>query len=406
MISNNRKDKIDSSNTNQYTWTKQISKLETKPDSVKLDTNQKEEEFLISVNANQGYFKNSEGKVQYTIVDEEKWSEAYTKETKYTDIKGDTVIIPKGCKVSLASTMNILDAGFVIKDSNDNEWVWVVVPKNIFKTAKSDTDYDNIKADLVEYAKDYRKGSSNQNCNWYNGCGLTKDEYDKNYKKMLSSVFNNSGFWISRYEIGDSTATASNTTRTNNSGISGKAVSKINQVPYDFVTQIEAQSLAGSFTIENRTSSLLFGIQWDLACKFLEENSDLTYEDIATDSNKWGNYANSSLKLCRGKYKVPTIANKWIDYKTDTENYVINSKTLNNESYTELLTTGASEETRKLNIYDFAGNIYVFTLENTYNKNCAIRSARYGIKSNFPAAFRNYNAGSSSHDIGFRVAVY
>ena len=44
---------------------------------------------------------------------------------------------------------------------------------------------------------------------------------------MLSSVYTNKGFWISRYEIGDSTATLKNETRTANSGVNGEAVSQI-----------------------------------------------------------------------------------------------------------------------------------------------------------------------------------
>ena len=411
VISNNKEDEVNTTRTNQYIWTKQISEIEQKPSSVTLEEKQKEDEFIKSVNTYKGYFKNSEGKVQYVKIDEAKWSEAYTKDTQYTDSKGDTITIPKDCKISLAQTMNIVSQGFVIKDQNDNEWVWVVVPEKIFKTARSDTDYDNIKADLIEYVKDYRKGGSIQNCNWddewYDGCGLTKDEYEKNYQKMLSSVFSNYGFWISRYDIGDSTATEKNTIRTSRSGISGKAVSQVNMIPYNYVTCSDSQTLASKMSPDSsKTSSLLFGIQWDLICKFLEKYSELTYYDIATDSKSWGNYSNSSLKLIRGKYNTVFAGDKWIDYKVDTDNYVINSNTLNNDSYAQLLTTGASEQTRKLNIYDFAGNLYKYTLENTYNVNCAIRSGRYGLKGNFSAAFRNQNPGNRADSIGFRTTLY
>lgn len=56
--------------------------------------------------------------------------------------------------------------GIVIKDSNDNEWVWVEVPKTIFTTAKNNTEYTNIKADLVKYSKEYRNGAQGQDYNW------------------------------------------------------------------------------------------------------------------------------------------------------------------------------------------------------------------------------------------------
>ena len=66
VISNYRNDTVNTENTNQYTWTKQISSLEEVPSSIKLDSDQSEEEFLESVNANKGYFRNSEGRVRYT----------------------------------------------------------------------------------------------------------------------------------------------------------------------------------------------------------------------------------------------------------------------------------------------------------------------------------------------------
>lgn len=412
VISNTQGETVDENKTNQYVWTKQVSKIEDVPSSIKLDTNQKEYQFIESVNTYKGYFKNQEGKVQYITIDEEKWSETYTKEMDYKDINGDTVKIPEGFKVSMSPTMNIIENGLVVKDSKDNEWVWVVVPNSVFKKATSNSDYDNIKSDLIEYAKEYRKGSSIQSCNWddewYDGCGVADSEtYTKMYEKMLSSVYTNKGFWISRYEIGDGTATQNNTTRTSNSGTSGKAVSQANMIPYNYVTCSESQTLASKMAPDSsKTSSLLFGIQWDLTCKFLEEYSELTYDDIATDSKTWGNYSNSSLKLIRGKYNTVFAGDKWIDYKVDTDNYVINSNTLNNDSYAQLLTTGASEQTRKLNIYDFAGNLYKYTLENTYNVNCAIRSGRYGLKGNLSAAFRNQNPGNRADSIGFRTTLY
>lgn len=412
VISKYKTEPINSSNTNQYTWTKQVAKLEKVPDSVKLESNQKENEFLESVNYNQGYFKNSEGKVVYNAINEEDWSEKYTKETNYTDKNGYTAKIPVGSKVSLAQTMNTVKKGLVIKDKNDNEWVWVEVPKTVFTTAKNADDYNNIKADLITYVADYR--DNNYTDEWYNGCGIeNQSTYTTMYNKMLSSIYTNGGFWISRYEIGDSTATTSNTTRTSNSGTTGVAVSKANQIPYNFVTCGQAQKLAsGMADGTNKTGSLLFGIQWDLTCKFLEKNSDLTKEDIKTDSTRWGNYGNNSLTLIKGKYNIqPNNANSiWKQYTEDTVNYVVSSQTSSNTNYSELITSGASEQTKKLNIYDLAGNMNEWTLEHTSISDlpCTERGGLFFDEgSSYPATFRgafstSYNYG----DFGFRTTIY
>ncbi len=406
VISNNKEENVNLNQTNQFTWEKQISQITEVPSSVTLENNQEDYQFISSVNNFKGYFKNTEGKVRYVVVNEEQWSEAYTKDTEYKDKNGDTVTIPEGFKISMADTMNTVKKGLVVKDENDNEWVWIEVPEDVFTTANNDTDYEKIKADLIEYAKDYRKGSNNQDYNWddewYDGCGLTKDEYENNYKAMLSSVYNNMGFWISRYEIGDETATNNNySARTDTSGTKGKTVSKRSMIPYNWVTCEEAQNLASKMSPNsNQTSSLLFGIQWDLTCKFLEENSELTYANIATDSTNWGNYSNSSIKLTKGKYNTSKFSdNEWLEIIPSVK------------TSTMLLTTGASEETRKMNIYDFAGNEWEWTLEyakSDVNYPC---NDRGGYRNSFgysaPASHRlNRTKTLKDHSIAFRIALY
>lgn len=375
VISNVQGETIDASKANQYKWVKQISKIESKPSSITLENNQNEIEFVKSVNTNKGYFKNSEGKVRYTVVNEEKWSETYTKDTEYKDKNGDTVTIPQGFKVSMSTSMNTIENGLVVKDNNDNQWVWVEVPKTVFTTATSKTDYDKIKANLITYATTYRKGSSTQNCNWsdewYSGCGIANSNtYLTMYNKMLSSVYENGGFWISRYEIGDSTATASNTARTSSSGVTGTAVSKLNQMPYNYVTCSQAQNLAsGMSTNTNKTSSLLFGIQWDLTCKFIEKNSNLAKTYINEDSSNWGNYKNSVL-----------------------------------------LKTGSSEQANILNLYDFAGNEWEWTLEyaNSDTSNpCVSRGGAYCEQENNAVSSKlSASVSNSFEKIGFRSTIY
>ena len=110
---------------------------------------------------------------------------------------------PAGSTIDKSTNEN---TGIVMIDSNGNEWTWIEVPNTVFTTATSSTDYDNIKTDLITYASDYREGSKGQGYNWtdewYDGCGLTPEEYTNKYQKMLSSVYTNKGFYIGRYEAG------------------------------------------------------------------------------------------------------------------------------------------------------------------------------------------------------------
>ena len=406
VISNIQGENVDVSKENQYIWTKQVATLEKTPDSVRLDDDQKEYEFIKSVNAYEGYFKNPEGKVKYVVIDEKKWSKQYTKEMEYKDRNGDKITIPQGCSISMAPTMNTVENGFVIKDKNDNEWVWVEVPKSIFTTAENNADYDNIKADLIRHASTYRSSWTDE---WYNGCGIeTKEKYEDMYKKMLSSVYTNGGFWISRYEAGiagtntDTTSSEIQNVRYSYSAIdsnSPKAVSQADRIPYNYLYCSDAQKLASEMSTDsNKTSSLLFGIQWDLTCKFIETKTELEPKDIKADSTSWGNYNNSSITLTRGKYNMtPEKQSKWLNVKSGKK------------SEQMLLTTGASEDAKKMNIYDFAGNAWEWTLEKTSSTSspCAVRGGSFNNKgTEYPASFRFNINKTCGHSIDFRSTLY
>ena len=299
--------------------------------------------------------------------------------------------------------------GIVIKDKNNNEWVWIEVPKTTVFTGLTidttntltDQNYTDIKNKLITYATTYREGKAGQGFNWTdewyakdestlvtastsnlteaqkaltNGCGLTYDEYKTAYQKMLKSVYTYGGFWIGRYEAGiEGTTTETTNARSSHSNIvigsSPKAISQKDAIPYNYVYCSEAQALAKEMTPNNNyTSSLMFGIQWDLVCKYLEVKGKLTTANINSDSSAWGNYSNVGRTISSNKAKQST------DYGS-TWTTITGTK----PASSVLLTTGASEETKKMNIYDFAGNEYEWTLEKTSDSSgpCASRGGSY-----------------------------
>ena len=307
--------------------------------------------------------------------------------------------------------------GIVIKDKNENEWVWVEVPKTtVFSDLTIDTtgtlteqNYTDIKNKLIEYATTYREGKLGQGCNWtdewYNGCGMTSDEYTAAYQKMLKSIYTYGGFWIGRYEAGiEGTTTETTNARSSHSNIeigkSPKAISQKDAIPYNYVYCSEAQALAKEMTPNsNYTSSLMFGIQWDLVCKYLEVKSTLEAPDINSNSTSWGNYSNVGRTISSDKAKQSTdYGNTWTAI-TGTK-----------PASSVLLTTGTSEETNKMNIYDFAGNEFEWTLENTSFSSvpCAHRGGDYNNSgSSNPASNRGYRGSTiASNNIGFRSALY
>lgn len=335
-----------------------------------------------------------------------------------------------------------LNDGLVIRDSNGNEYVWIEVPKSLYadssyntKTTTADqkptksTDYDKIEYCLHKYTDYYRR-------NKYDGTtltdytdtycsdattGLTSAQYTDLKQKMLKSVYENGGFWVGRYEAGITT------NRTAKGDVTVAPISKAGTVdtpvyPYIYVTCNQAQTVANMLTTNDYTSSLLFGVQWDLVLKHIEVKEvakgtalATTQNALRSNSTSWGNYRDAGFIINRGKYadcKTWKQSTTWTPYNQTTSNNFVKNGVKQVQSNTNgiLLTTGASDVCKKMNIYDLAGNVEEWTLEYTNNSanSCARRSGNYQASgSNIPASSRNLNPATTSVEtVGFRTALF
>ena len=340
-----------------------------------------------------------------------------------------------------------LNDGLVIRDSNGNEYVWIEVPKSLYanssyntKTTTADqkptksTDYDNIEYCLHKYTDYYRRNSSGTLTSYTDeylsdkvkeGTGLTSTQYTELKQKMLKSVYENGGFWIGRYEAGIEKNRTSK-----NEEITAEPLSKAGTVenavyPYTYVTCSQAQTLASQLsTGKSYTSSLMFGVQWDLVLKHIEVKAVERGTALATiqsalrsDSKDWGNYRDASFTINRGKYaKYGAQSSEWNNYNKALENCVTYVNGISTKvpasmlANTILLTTGASDKCKKMNIYDLAGNVWEWTLEYTANTSfpCADRGGDYvNYGSSRPASYRSYNdATDSGNSLGFRSSLF
>lgn len=315
-----------------------------------------------------------------------------------------------------------LDNGLVIRDSDDNEYVWIEVPRTtiVYETAGlditefSETELALIKADLANYAKDYRKDGYDDI--WYSGCGIADSvAYTDKYNKMLKSVYQNGGFWIGKYEIGieeNTTRSFGSENSTEHKTEGQKPVIKKNKVPYNWIRCSQAESLAETFALNGYTSSLMFGLQWDLVCKHLETKginpgttADSLKSAIKRDSTDWGNYSNASFDITNidALYSIDYGEN-WKKVSDET-----------NKIYTRplgsiLLTTGADARNSMLNIYDLAGNVWEWTLEKTSIDAfpCTFRGGDYNDLGSYnPVSNRNVDSTTDSNPYyGARVSIY
>ena len=308
-----------------------------------------------------------------------------------------------------------IDTGLVIQDASGNEYVWVVVPKSLYnntaynsnntKKPSSSTDYANIEYCLQQYTATYRNGTSNSdtyaadndNVGW-----LTSDEYTELKNSMLKSVYENGGFYVGRYEAGIGTNRTSIEAK-----VDGKypvptttPVTKADAYPYTYVTRTQAQNLASNVNSGTKTSSLMFGVQWDLVLAFMHNKGNIVDSTLTSNSTTIGNHYNSTFDLNRGKYaQFGKLGNTWNNFDSALGSIVVSNETTGKMKKTEqssfengiLLTTGGTEQSKVMNIYDIAGNVFEWTLEKTSYANvpCAHQGGDFSNSgSTYPAAYR------------------
>ena len=326
-----------------------------------------------------------------------------------------------------------IDTGLVIQDASGNEYVWVVVPRTtavykttgLGKTTFTDADYTSIEKDLKEYTKTYRGSTSysdtyaadDKNVGW-----LTSDEYTELKNSMLKSVYENGGFYVGRYEAGIDTTTGTNRTSNTDKNSDGKytmpstvPVTKADAYPYTYVTRTQAQNLASKVNAGTKTSSLMFGLQWDLVLAFMHNKGNIADSTLTSNSTTIGNYRDSVFQLSQtGQYAVFSnfsLSSTWNPSTTATTNFVDSSRNkIAQSSNGILVTTGTSETNKVMNIYDIAGNVYEWTLELTSDTvfPCAYRGGIFGTTGSFsPAAYRdNVRTAYSYYSFGFRVSLF
>ena len=271
-----------------------------------------------------------------------------------------------------------IDTGLVIQDASGNEYVWVVVPKSLYnntaynsnnaKKPSSSTDYANIEYCLQEYTATYRNGTSfsdvyypdDKNVGWF----ADETAYNNLKNSMLKSVYENGGFYVGRYEAG----IAENRTSIGPTNSDGKytiegmpaPVSKADAYPYTYVTRTQAQNLASKVNAGTKTSSLMFGVQWDLVLAFMsKDKAKITSADVLTSNSKTiGNYSDN----------LWTIKNAKAQYSSNYgSTFTACPNPFKKESSSSiLLTTGADSSFSVQNIYDIAGNVLEWTLEKNF----------------------------------------
>ena len=305
-----------------------------------------------------------------------------------------------------------LETGLIIQDSAGNEYVWVEVPKlaSVYPTAGisitefTDEEYQKIENDLHTYASTYRNGTSaSDTYSSDESTGLSSSEYTELKQKMLKSVYQHGGFYISRYEAG------TNVRRNGHTAIADLVpMSQANQYPINWVTCSEAQELASKTSTNGYSGSLLFGIQWDLVQKYIEAKAvnqgtaiGTIQSQLINNSTSWGNYRTS----------IYNIVNNNAQYSTNNGSQWLQAPYNKTSASSVLLSTGANSDFGKQSILDLAGNVWEWTLENSNvdSQPCVIRGGSYesSASSELTVNSRSNNTTTQTYwSIGFRMTIF
>ncbi len=322
---------------------------------------------------------------------------------------------------STAPSQDSVNHGLVIKDEQNNEWVWVPVDKATLatmyeessdeKTLCGTTGETAVKTKL--YSKSITIGTdSNTKTMSRTEPGTTADpycrepdlvvgsgtEYDASdtssdtyyktilgktgtkeqlaqlfadeYKAMIESVSKYGGFYIGRYELSG--------TVTEPTEKPGKTLTKTDW--YNLYNACSSSKLQASDKVKTQ---MIWGCQWDVTMNWLISSGAKTSDEVNKDSSTWGNYKNYN------------TAN---NYTEGTAGYEKNAGSLQN--------TGSSENWKANNIYDLAGNCYEWTQEAYSAYSRADRGGNFNYRgSNFPASDRYYNDPGYS-DNGLRFSSH
>lgn len=314
---------------------------------------------------------------------------AQAKESQYVFSKDETLIddyknnvkVPAGFKIADDSATSVED-GVVIEDNNGNQFVWIPANTSTGATINlSNGGNKTLKYQRTDFGKQVFVNYSN--------CYETMPTDEE------KSINENGGYYIGRYEAGDSESVDSNgkkVMRTSSSPQNHKAVVKKDQVPYLYITISNAKSLAEGFGTTQGYSTvktkLISSYAWDTAVNFLQiKNSD---------------YGTSSIE---GNYY-------------DTEFYYADFDQTEKSSYKsknvgQLIPTGKT--TSVSNIYDMGGNAYEWTSEMCSNSTSGSYIHRGGGfdqnknacgYNNTPSGFRQAYTGAIADTVGFRISLF
>lgn len=255
------------------------------------------------------------------------------------------------------------DTGIIISDvkgddiqntKKGNQYVWVPV-EDFDEFVRKDFGVQNIPdQDFINTEKTASKYYEKK------GNGVSAED---EAEKMYRSVNQNKGFFISRFEAGIT--------------VDGQVVSKKEEDTYNAIAWGNVDETGGAVEAarsvypengdKELVSTLCYGVQWDAIMNWISKDKNLT--EYLTNSNSIGNYSDES----------------------------------------QPSRTGAEDKYQIKNIYDLAGNVGEWTMENYNQNNYVIRGGNFSTTEASYQTLASRMGGTLNYEnktVGFRIALY
>ena len=337
---------------------------------------------------------------------------------------GETVPVP----INFYYVGGNLNTGVIISDNSDDRYGYNPETKDENDTTLDKTTYEyttRLQGNQFVWipcsTSEYQKSNSWNGTTQTSGT-LAKANWDTTTPKSeLTQIEKYGGFYVARYEAGLASTITEFTTNQKQTGsnqiynLDGVPQSKAGVVPWMFIDWEHAKANAESMYNNNYVSSgLITGTQWDVILNKMVSKNVISASDL-TNSSEWGNYRNTTLSY-NGRLAIAdnnkTNSNAWTLKPFGSETTGTTSKYTSDNTYGDLLTTGASSTTEKYHIFDLAGNLWEWTEEDSHWATSGqYRVFRGGSSIHasgaYPACYRSYNTVSGTgHDVGFRAVLY